>query len=94
MNIIAFKSSLANTTDKWLLVGNGTQVIAAYETQDAAVQGMRLAVPSIADSPYGSVRVLAPGETWDWNGCSPRPFTAEEMADKNAQVAAFFGDKS
>jgi hypothetical protein len=89
MTPIKFKTTFTNTSDKWLLVGDGKTLIAAYETKEEAWGGVEEQVPSIDDSPYGSVRVMAPGETWQWEGCSFRPFTAAEKTTHSSVALNF-----
>lgn len=56
------KHSITNTSDKWLLVGNCHHLIAAYETAAEANADIDLQVPSIEDSPWGSVQIIGPGD--------------------------------
>ena len=69
---------IKNTSDKFLLVGNASHVIASYEAREEAIADLGTQVPCIDESPWGSVRILSPGEEWEGNYTQNRPFTAAE----------------
>lgn len=85
--MITTHHSLTNTTDKYLLVGNCHHIIAAYESAEDAAADMDNQVPSIDESPWGSVQIVAPGETVSGEYCQVAPLTAKQEAERAAEWA-------
>lgn len=84
---ITTTKSITNTSDKHLLVGNCQHIIAAYETHAEAVADLDNKIPSIEDSPWGSVQIVAPGQTVSGEYCQPVPMTSKQAADFDSEWA-------
>lgn len=93
---ITVHHSIKNTSGKYLLVGNASEVIAAYESAASAAADIDSQVPCIDASRWAAVRVLAPGEAWECELSAPLPLTADEHAtsadESKATLAAIFGE--
>jgi hypothetical protein len=87
MNYIHTKHSIKNTSDKYLLVGNCHHVIAAYDSANDANADIDVQVPSIEDSPWGVVQILAPGDSISGDYTKIRPKTRGENAETVALLA-------
>ena len=74
------KHSITNTSDKYLLVGNCNHIIAAYESAVEANADIDLQVPSIEDSPWGSVQIIGPGDSVSGEYSQIIPRTAAQNA--------------
>ncbi|MFA9262810.1 MAG: hypothetical protein ACEQSB_05710 [Undibacterium sp.] len=88
MTTISKTYSITNTSDKYLLVGNCHHIIAAYESAQDAAADIDSQVPCIDSSPWGSVQVVAPGDTVSGDYCQPIPRTAKQDAELAEQMAA------
>jgi hypothetical protein len=86
--MITTTHSLANTTQKFLLVGDCHQVIAAYDTAAEAAADLDNKVPSIDGSPWCRVDIVSPGQTINATFSAPVPRTASEEAELAKQLAA------
>jgi hypothetical protein len=86
MKTIVTTHSITNTSDKWLLVGNSHEVIAAYDTKQEAVEDLDNQVPCIEESPWGDVQIVAPAETRTGKYTTIRPLSPQE---KKAQQEEF-----
>lgn len=86
-NMISSTHSITNTSDKYILVGNGSEMIAAYDSKAEAVADIDNQVPSIEASKWAAVRVLAPGEQWECKLAAYRPHTAAEQAVRDQEGA-------
>jgi hypothetical protein len=78
MKTIRTQHTLTNDTDKFLLVGNCSEVIAAYDTQAEAEADIDNQCPCICESKWGSVRIVSPGETVQGDYCQPAPETPQD----------------
>lgn len=78
---------MTNTSDKYLLVGNSHHVIAAYETAHDAWADIDVQVPSIEDSPWSVVQILAPGDSISGDYTQIAPKTKRENAETVALLA-------
>jgi hypothetical protein len=87
--MITAHHSITNTTDKFLLVGNSSHVIAAYDSKAEAVEGMEIEVPCIVKSGWAVVRILAPGETDAGNYSQLLPMSSSQQAEAAQQLAEF-----
>jgi hypothetical protein len=83
--------SITNTSDKHILVGNGSEMIASYDTNADAAADIDNQVPSIAESKWGAVRILAPGDNWTYLAAAYRPKTAAEKLAEEEEVGAWVG---
>jgi hypothetical protein len=81
MNCINKKHSITNTSDKYLLVGNCHEIIAAYDTADEANADINNKVPSIEDSPWGVVQILSPADSISGEYSQMIPKTASQKAE-------------
>lgn len=88
--MISKHHSITNTSDKFLLVGNSSDVIAAYDSEADAMSGTELAIPNIDASKWGVVRILAPGATDSGEYCQRLPKTASQQAEADKQFQEFF----
>jgi hypothetical protein len=86
--MITITHSITNTSDKYILVGNGSEMIASYDSQDEAAADIDNQVPSIEESKWGAVRILAPGEKWTCDLAAYRPKTAAEKLAADEENAA------
>lgn len=76
--------TITNTTDKYLLVGNSSDIIAAYDTLDEANQDIDNQVGNIESSKWGVVRILTPGQSDQADYCQSVPLTKSEKEAQNA----------
>jgi hypothetical protein len=86
-DMISSTHSITNTSDKYILVGNGSEMIAAYESKAEAVADIDNQVPSIEASKWAAVRVLAPGEQLERKLAAYRPRTAAEQTAQDKESA-------
>lgn len=86
--MITITHSITNTSDKYILVGNGSEMIAAYESKAEAVADIDNQVPSIEESKWGAVRILAPSESWTCEMAAYCPKTAAEKLANDQENAA------
>ena len=87
--MITVTCSITNTSDKYILVGNGSEIIAAYESKSDAMVDIDKKVPSICDSKWGVVRILAPGESWKCELAANIPKTKIEKLSEAQKDAEF-----
>jgi hypothetical protein len=90
MSAITTSYFFTNTSDKFILVGNYNQMIAAYDTREEAEADLDIQIPWICDSPWGVVEIVAPGKTIKGELCAMRPLTKSEQAKRDAEIESFF----
>lgn len=82
---------IVNTSGKYLVVGNASDIISAHES--AAAAGSAASTIDVDSSRWGVVKILAPGETWETELVAPRPMTTDEEAAASAGFAEWLKEQ-
>jgi hypothetical protein len=77
---IPVRTEIRNTSDKYLVVGDASNVLSAHDSMEDA--STTLSTIDVNETGFAVLQVLPPGKTWTLDVHTPRPKTkAEETAD-------------
>ena len=84
---IVHKAQIKNTSQKWLVVANARAILASCDSLSQARESLETLVPDIENSPWGTARVMCPGDNWETTLVGSRPLSPEETLAEEAAFA-------